>query len=209
MRTDGRVERGRATRDGLIATARELFGRHGYDGVSIAAVLEAAGVARGALYHHFASKEALFDAVLDNEVARIATTAGAAARAADDPVAGLRAACETWLAVALDPAVQRIVLLDPPAVLGWSRWRELDERHTLGGLRANIERMGASAGVPPEQVDPLAHMILAAVSEAALLIARAEDPDMALTIGRAAVDTLLTRLFARQPGLDAGPVEAC
>lgn len=197
VRTDGRVERGRTTREGLIAVARELFGEHGYDGASIGAVLDAAGLARGALYHHFASKEALFDAVLDHEVARIARTAAAAARDADDPVTSLRAGCMTWLEVALDPAVQRIVLLDPPAVLGWNRWRELDELHTLGGLRANIKRIAAEGRVAPEQVDVLAHMILAAVSEAALQIARAEDTDTALATGQAALDTLLTRLFAK------------
>src|SRR2546423_12134841 len=120
MNVDGRVERGRTTRDGLIAAARELFGRHGYEGASINAVLEATGVARGALSHHFATKEALFDAVLDQEVARIARSAATAARAADDPIASLRAGCRTWLEVALDPAVQRIVLLDPPSVVGWA-----------------------------------------------------------------------------------------
>ncbi len=192
---DGRIERGRSTRDGLVAAARELFGRHGYEGTSIGAVLAATGLARGALYHHFATKEALFDAVLDQEVARIARTAAAAARAADDPVASLRAGCRTWLEVALDPAVQRIVLLDPPAVVGWARWRELDERHTLGGLRANIERIAADGRVAPAEAEMLAHMVLAAVSEAALLIAQAEDPAAALATGQGALDTLLTRLF--------------
>ena len=132
---DGRVEKGKATRESLITTARGLFGDRGYDATSVGAVLEAAGAARGALYHHFATKEELFDAVLDREVARIAALSADAARAADDPVEALRAGCNTWLEVALDPAVQRIVLLDPPAVVGWARWRELDEQHTLGGLR--------------------------------------------------------------------------
>jgi len=196
VRTDGRVEKGRITREGLIAVARGLFGEHGYDGTSIAAILAATGLARGALYHHFATKEALFDAVLDHEVARIAQVAALAARDADGPVARLRAGCMTWLEVALDPAVQRIVLLDPPAVLGWTRWRELDELHTLGGLRANLHRIAAEGRVAVDEVDPLAHMILAAVSEAALLIARADDAPAALVRGKAALDTLVTRLFA-------------
>jgi AcrR family transcriptional regulator len=192
---DNRVEKGKATRDALVAAARELFGERGYDGTSIGAVLEAAGVARGALYHHFATKEELFDAVLDREVARVAAKAADAARAARDPLESLRAGCATWLRLALDPAMQRIVLIDPPAVVGWKRWRELDEAHTLGGLRTNIAALAAEGRIPEAEVDTFAHMLLAAVAEAALLIAQAADPSSALDSGLAAVDTLLTRVL--------------
>jgi AcrR family transcriptional regulator len=191
---DLRVERGRATRERLIEAARALFGERGYEGTSIDAVLESAGVARGALYHHFATKEALFDAVLDRVVADIAEAVADAARAAPDPVASLRAGCAAWLRMALDPAVQRIVLLDPPAVVGWSRWREIDEQHTLGGLRTSLELIAGQGRLPAGNVDLLAHMVLAAVNEAALMIARAEDPQQALRRGQEAVDTLLDRL---------------
>ena len=191
---DLRIERGKGTRERILAAATELFGAHGYEGTSIGAVLEAAGVARGALYHHFPSKEALFDAVLDRVVAGIAATTAEAARAAADPVESLRAGCDAWLQLALDPAVQRIALLDPPAVVGWTRWRELDERYTLGGLRTSLTRIAESGRLPAGNVDLLAHMVLASVNEAALLIARADDPGAALASGRAAVDTLLTRL---------------
>ena len=192
---DGRVERGRETRERLLRAGRDLFGAHGYEGTSIEAILESAGVARGALYHHFATKEALFDAVLDRLVAEIAETAAEAAlSAAPDPVASLRAGCSAWLRMALDPAVQRIALLDPPSVVGWTRWRELDEIHTLGGLRANLAAIAESGRLPADQVDVLAHMVLASVNEAALMIARAEDPEAALAAGQAAVDTLLDRL---------------
>jgi AcrR family transcriptional regulator len=191
---DQRLERGRTTRERLIATARELFGEHGYEGTSIGAVLEASGVARGALYHHFPSKEALFDAVLDRVVADIAAIAADAGRAHDDPVESLRAASGAWLELALDPAVQRIALLDPPAVVGWTRWRELDERYTLGGLRANLKLIAADGRLPEQDVDLLANMVLASVSEAALMIARADDPKAAFETGRATVDMLLTRL---------------
>lgn len=127
----------------LIAAARELFGTQGYEGTSIDAILQAAGVARGALYHHFANKAELFDAVLDREAAAVAE----AARAVDDPLDSLRAGCGAFLRLALDPAVQRITLLDSPAVVGWERWRELDEQHILGGLRAGVSRL-ADAGRP-------------------------------------------------------------
>ena len=194
--TDLRIEKGKATRDHLIEVARDLFGEHGYEGSSTAAVLDAAGVARGALYHHFETKESLFDAVLNRVMEDIADAAAEAARAAPNPVASLRAGCATWLRMALDPAVQRIALLDPPAVVGWTRWREIDEQHVLGGLRATLHLIAAEGRLPAKEVDVLAHMMLAAVSEAALLIARAEDPERALADGQAAVDIMIDRLTA-------------
>jgi AcrR family transcriptional regulator len=193
---DQRVEKGRATRERLIAAGRELFGERGYDATSIEAILATAEVARGSLYHHFATKEALYDAVLERLIADIASAAADAARGISDPVEGLRAGCSAWLKMALDPAVQRIALLDAPAVVGWTRWRELDEEYTLGGLRASLNRIAAEGGVPAEQVDLLANMVLAAVSEAALMIARADDPKAALAAGQSAVDLLLDRLTA-------------
>lgn len=191
---DGRIEKGRETRERLIATGRELFGERGYDATPIEAILERAGVARGALYHHFSNKEALFDAVLDRLVAEIADTAAGAARSATDPVESLRAGCRAWLRMAVDPAVQRIALVDAPAVVGWSRWRGLDEQHTLGRLRSNLQAIADTGRLPAGQVDVLAHMVLASVNEAALMIARSADPRAALADGEAAVDTLLDRL---------------
>jgi len=197
---DNRVEKGRATRDALVGVARELFGERGYDGTSIGAVLEAAGVARGALYHHFATKEELFDAVLDREIARLSTVATEAAAGATTPLEMLRLACAAWLRMALDPAVQRITLLDAPAVVGWRRWREIDEAHILGGLRAAIGLLAAQGNLAETEVDMYAHMLLAAVAEAALVIAQADDPEAALARGQAAVDTLLSRALGEASG---------
>lgn len=191
---DLRVEKGKATRDRLVAAGRELFGERGYDGTSIEAILEAAGVARGALYHHFATKEALFDAVLERLIAEVATTVAEAARPEPDPIDSLRTGCATWLRMALDPAVQRIALLDPPSVVGWARWRELDEQYVLGGLRAGLQRIEDDGRLSTADVDLLAHMLLASLSEAALMVAQAEDPESALTRGQAAFDALLDRL---------------
>lgn len=90
--------------------------------------------------------------------------------------------------------MQRIALLDAPSVVGWTRWREIDEQHTRRGLRASIERLIVEGRLPPGNSVLYAHMVLAAVNEAALLIARADDPQAALAVGKDAVDTLLTRL---------------
>ena len=113
---------------------------------------------------------------------------------APDPVESLRAGCRAWLRMALDPAVQRIVLLDPPSVVGWTRWRELDETHTLGGLRRNLELIAEQGRLADGDIDLLAHMLLASLAEAALLIARADRPRSALEVGEATIETLIAGL---------------
>jgi AcrR family transcriptional regulator len=196
---DGRKARGVATRERLLAAARQLFGEHGYEATSIESVLEASGVARGALYHHFKSKAELFDAVLAEVLIEIAERTAAAAVTAgnSDPLEGLRTGSHAWLQMALDPAIQRIALLDPTNAVGWARWREQDQAHSLGGLRAELMRLAGEGRVPREQAELLAHVLLAALNEAALFVAYAEDKAAAAETARATVDTLLDRLFAR------------
>jgi AcrR family transcriptional regulator len=192
--SDGRRARGEATRTRLIEAARELFGARGFESTPIEAVLERSGVARGALYHHFASKAELLDAVAEEVFAEIAERTAAAAGEIDDPLEAVRAGSHAWLEMALDPAIQRIALLDPQTVLGWSRWRELDELHSLGGLRASFRRLAREGRVPSGQEELIAYMVLAALNEAALFITFATDRKSALATGRAAIDTLLDRL---------------
>jgi len=194
---DGRRARGRGTRERLLATARAEFGVHGYDATSIETILDGAGVARGALYHHFASKEALFDGVLDQVIAELASSVRRTAQAGADPAENLKLGALAWLELVLDPAIQQIVLLDAPAVVGWTRWRTIDDEHTLGATKAALRRLADAGRLPAEATDMLAHLVLAAVGEAALLIARADDPAAALTAGRAALDVLLDRLLVR------------
>jgi AcrR family transcriptional regulator len=193
---DARIERGRATRRDLIDAARRRFGEQGYEGTPIEMILDDAGVARGALYHHFRSKQVLFDAVLEQVVIDIAAAAANAARPVNDPVASLQAGCDAWLHLALDPAVQRIALLDAPSVVGWTRWRDLDEQHTLGGIKAGFRRISATGAPLGADLDILAHVLLAAVNEVALMIARAEDPTAQLSAGRAAVAALIQGIIA-------------
>lgn len=196
QRLDGRITRGRTTRDRILVAARGHFGTQGYDTTSIEAILATADVARGALYHHFASKDALFDAVLDQVIAELAAGVRRTARAGADPAENLKIGALAWLQLALDPAVQRIVLLDAPAVVGWSRWRTIDDEHTLGATKAALRRLAEAGRLPAQATDMLAHLVLAAVGETALLIARAEDPAAALPAGQAALEILLDRLLA-------------
>jgi AcrR family transcriptional regulator len=191
-----RVEQGQATRAALIGVAIELFAANGYDGTAIPAVLDAAGVSRGALYHHFESKEALFEAVLQSVEAQATVKVTRAAGGATDPLDGLRRGCAAYLAMCRDPVVRQISLIDAPAVVGWERWREIDEQHAFGLVKAAIAAIAADGRVKPELVDVMAHMVLAALLEVALLVARADEGRMAIRRGQEAIDELLTALFA-------------
>jgi AcrR family transcriptional regulator len=194
-RMNKNVERGQATRAHLVDVATRLFAEHGYDGTSIEAVLVEAGVSRGSLYHHFRGKDALFWAVLEAVGSRIAQQVADAERDAPDPVAALRAGCLAWIRLAGDQVVQQTVLIDAPAVLGWQRWRELDEQGTLGEIKAALAFAADAGRIERRHVDVFAHIVLAAASEVALMIARTDDPAAALTAGESAFAQFLDRLL--------------
>ena len=189
------VERGQATRAHLIDVATRLFAERGYDGTSIEAVLTESGVSRGSLYHHFRGKDALFWAVLEGVAARVGQQMMDAEKDAPDPVAALRIWCREWIRLAGDPVVQQTVLIDAPAVLGWERWRELDEQANLGWIRAARTYAAEAGSIERGQIDAFAHIVLAAANEVALMIARADDPAAALSAGESAVAEFLDRLL--------------
>ena len=189
------VERGQATRAHLIDVATRLFAERGYDGTSIEAVLAESGVSRGSLYHHFPGEDALFWAVLEGVAVRVGGQLAAATRDIQDPVAALRAECLAWIRLASDPVFQQTVLIDAPAVLGWERWRELDEQANLGWIRTALEYAAGAGYFERRHVDVFAHIVLAAVNEAALMIARADDPAAALPVGERAIAEFLDRLL--------------
>jgi AcrR family transcriptional regulator len=190
-----RAAQGRATRGQLIEVATRLFAEHGYEGTSIEAVLSAAGVSRGALYHHFAGKEALFEAVVSAVSERVTVELTEVVRDCADPVDAMRTAALAWISLAADPVIQRVVLVDAPSVLGWDRWRAMDDGRTLGAMRAMLQAVSDSGRLPPELVDPFSHMILAALDEIVLVIARSTDSTAAVAEGRMAVKALLDRLL--------------
>jgi AcrR family transcriptional regulator len=190
-----RAAQGRATRGQLIEVATGLFADHGYEGTSIEAVLTAAGVSRGALYHHFAGKEALFTAVLEALSERITAQLTEIISGCTDPVDAVRTSALAWIDLAGDPVIQRIMLVDAPSVLGWERWRAMDEGRTVGAMRAMLQAVSDTGRLPGELVGPFAHMILAALDEAALIVARAPDSRVAAAEERQAVEEFLGRLL--------------
>ena len=190
-----RAAQGRATRGQLIEVATSLFADHGYEGTSIEAVLTAAGVSRGALYHHFAGKEALFTAVLEVLSDRITAQLTEVISGCADPVDAVRAAALGWIDLAGDPVIQRIMLVDAPSVLGWEQWRAMDEGRTVGAMRDMLQAVSDTGRLPGELVVPFAHMILAALDEAAMVVARAPDSRVAVAEERQAVEEFLARLL--------------
>jgi AcrR family transcriptional regulator len=200
------VERGQATRAHLVDVATRLFAAHGYDGTSIQMVLAESGVSRGSLYHHFPGKDALFWAVLEEVGARGAQQGASAMQDAQDPVAALRAGLLVWIRLAGDQVMRQIMLIDAPAVLGWERWRELDEQGPLGVIRTCLEYAAETGLIDRRHVDTFAHIVLAAANEVSLMIARADDPAAALAAGESAAAEFLDRLLGVQaaPGAGAG-----
>src|SRR5438105_3371749 len=167
-----RQEQTEGTRRALLKVARDLFTRYGYDGAKTEQIVRRARVTRGALYHHFpAGKKALFQAVFEELEQQLVREVADVSMGQPDiwsmSVAGIRA----FLDACMEPAVQRIVLLDAPSVLGWDAWREIDERYGFSILRHMLDTAMAEGVIRRRPVDALAHIMLGALNEGALLIA--------------------------------------
>jgi AcrR family transcriptional regulator len=186
--------RSEATRAALIAAGRRLFGDRGYAAVGTEEVVREAGVTRGALYHQFRDKTDLFDAVVTVVEADVTrqVVEGALSRATD-PVEALRTGARVFLDACAQPEVERILLLDAPGVLGWARWREIGEQHGLGVIMAALQAVIEAGALPAQPVRPLAHLLLGALDEAALVVARAPDREAARQEMLAALERLLLR----------------
>lgn len=185
-----KAERGAATRERVLAIATRLFAEHGYEGTSIETVLQESGLSRGALYHHYAGKDELFAAVLEKVEKQVGVKILEATAGLTDPLEALKTGALAWIRMAGDPVIRRIVLIDAPSVLGWERWRAMEEKYAFGMLKAALQ---AADVVPADQVDVHAHMLLAAINEIALLAARTENTQEA----EAAVRTFMDRLLRR------------
>src|SRR5271165_2645675 len=152
------AERAAETREALIGAARPLFAEHGFSEVALETIVRAAGVTRGALYHHFADKTELFAAVFERIEGEVAARMGEAIAAAGqtDPLEVMRLGAGFWLDACSDPEVQRIVLVDAPAVLGSSRWTEIGNRYNIALLTSAIE----TGRIPPQPVEATALTML-------------------------------------------------
>jgi AcrR family transcriptional regulator len=191
-RPPGRREaEAKATRDALIRAALELFAERGYAGVGTEEIVARARVTRGALYHHFADKRDLFRAVFERVEEGLMERIGARMQATDDPWELMLAGMRLFLDACEEPAVKQISLTDAPSVLGWQEWREIDNRHGLGLTRAALQGSVDAGVMRPIAVEPMAHLFVAALSEAAFVIAYSDHPRKA----RAEVEAALIQLI--------------
>jgi AcrR family transcriptional regulator len=192
------AERAAETREALIAAARPLFAARGFADAALETIVRAAGVTRGALYHHFADKTELFAAVFEQVEGELAARMGEAIAASNqtDPVEIMRLGAGFWLDVCSDPEMQRIVLVDAPAVLGWTRWTEIGNRYNIGLVRALLTNAIETGRIPPQPVEATALTMLGAMREVTLYVARAEDHDEARQEAGAVMNRLIQALSA-------------
>ncbi|MGW1149537.1 TetR/AcrR family transcriptional regulator [Streptomyces sp. NPDC002454] len=190
-----RAEQRAMTRRALLTEGRRRFAADGYHAVVLAEVAESVGVTKGAAYHHFASKAGLFRAVVAEVQGELGEAVATAAEAHDDPWEQLRAGCRAFLTAGGDPAVRRIVLVDAPTVLGWDEWRAMDEDSSARHLAEALHGLIAAGVLPEQPVEPLARLLSGALNEAALWLARTEEPG-ALDATARALDRLLDGLRA-------------
>jgi AcrR family transcriptional regulator len=172
------AERSAATQDALKAAARRLWGERGYAAVGTPEIAEDAGVTRGAMYHQYSDKSALFIAVLEAVEAEVIERLAAAVAAAEPktPAEALYVAADAWLEIASEPEVRQLVLLDAPSVLGWARFREFSQRYGLGMTEQLLSAAIQSGHLKTQPVRPAATILIGALDEAALSIASADDP---------------------------------
>lgn len=188
------ADRTAATRGVLIEAGRKLFADKGFNEVSTQAIVAAAGVTRGALYHQFGDKVGLFAAVYEQAERQLVEDIARQIMELQplDPLAAMRVGARLFLDGCAAPDVQQIVLIDAPAVLGWDRWREVGVKYGLGVIEGMLAHAIAEGAVPEQPLRPTAHVLLGALDEAALFVSRASDREQA----RSEMDAVCERLIS-------------
>src|SRR5690348_17209522 len=160
-----------STRQALVDSAVELFTKHGYAGTSLDAIARRARVTKGALYHHFSGKQALFEAAFDvvekAAVGRLSEVVAGDGSAWDRAVRGV----ELYIQSCLDPSYQRIVVHEGPVVMGWARWRETEDHFSYGLVRTAIESLIDAGEMVDLPVEVTARVLFGALSAGATFIA--------------------------------------
>lgn len=188
-----------ATMQALIDVARELFSEQGYATAATEEIVQRAGVTRGALYHHFGSKEGLFSAVVEAVQADIAARIEQATATTPDLWSQLLIGCRAFLEACGDPHIQRILLIDAPAVLGMAQWRQLDAEHGGSLLESILAELAAAGEIRPVSLAALLPLLNGALNEGALWIASMDDQTQALDAVMHTLETLLDGLRLASP----------
>lgn len=171
-----RAEQVLQTRAALVAAGRLLFGREGFAATSVEDLAREARVTTGALYHHFPTKTALFEIVFEQLHGELLEASAGAAVGAPDEVESLARGIEAFLDAVLEPDVQRIVIVDAPAVLGLARYTELDERYAFAAIVAALQAAAGAGTLRVPEPETLARLLLGALSRGGMLIANSSEP---------------------------------
>jgi AcrR family transcriptional regulator len=187
-----RAEQVRQTRAALVAAGRQLFGERGFASTSVDDLAAEARVTTGALYHHFPNKTALFETVFEELHGELLEQSALAAAKGTDELDALARGVDAFLDAALEPDVQRIVVIDGPAVLGVARYTELDERHALGAIVIALEAANNAGLLDIDDCQTYATLIMGALTRGAMLIATARQPRRTRNAVAAAMRRLVT-----------------
>lgn len=192
-------ERSAATRRALRSAARRLWGERGYAEVGTPEIAEAAGVTRGAMYHQYSDKTALFMAVLEDVETEVMGRLHAIVLAAQPktPAEALRISADAWLDIASEPEIRQLLVLDAPNVLGWARFREFSQGYAYGETEQVLTAAIEAGELGPMPVRQLATIMIGALDEAAMCIATAEDPEQEKLAVRVVVHSLIDGLLSR------------
>jgi AcrR family transcriptional regulator len=186
-----KAARSEATRAELERVARALFAARGFSAVSAEELVARASVTRGALYHHYGGKEGLFEHVVETTMRDLHSRLVTESAGIREPMRAIEHSIDVFLRACAEPETQRILLIDGPAVLGWPRWRELDARYGLGLLKQALNAAVRSGSLRRQDPDMLAHLLLGAMTEAAMVVARSTEPAKARRAATAALGSIL------------------
>ena len=186
-----KVEQGKVTKDRLVQLAARIFAEKGFAFLTLDGLINEAGLTKGAFYHHFPSKLALFEAVYVQTEEEVASRINAASAQAKDPWTQLLAGCDAYLEACADPGLQRILRRDGPSVLGWERWTEIDTEFGSGKLEKFLAWMNETGIITISSPQALAHLLSGAMNEATFWIAQSEDPEKAIQESRQVIRQLL------------------
>jgi AcrR family transcriptional regulator len=180
-----------ATTRRLLEIARVHFTKYGYAQTATEKIVEEAGVTRGALYHHFGSKEGLFKAVVEVVQQDVAAQIEKAVSKSKDPWEQLLVGCKTFLTASMDADIQQIMLLDAPAVLGFETWREIDSQNSMRLLQESIQELVKKKIIQTPSAEAFTHLLSGAMNEAALWVARSKNPKQTLVEATKTLEHLL------------------
>lgn len=195
-------ERSAASLAKLMDAARPLFRTQGYAATSVDDITRAAALTKGAFYHHFTDKKAIFHAVFEEAEDQLKADIRMACKS-DDAWTMLKSGCLAFLDLMLDPGTQRLLLREGPSVLGWDVWREVCARHSLGLISGGIRAAMKAGQIRSRPAEPLAAAIYGALTEAARYLAQVEDPAAALPSVRAEIVLMLDALLTRPESVPA------